>query len=87
MQGTLDQMAPEVLSCPDRSDPQLHKDRNDLAYGASVDVWAVGALAHELLMGVSPFARLTQQQMIQVGLASSPPQSLHCAKVMLVQHT
>ncbi len=59
-------MAPEVLGCPDRADPQLHKDRDDLAYGTSADVWAVGALAHELLMGASPFARLTQQQMIEV---------------------
>ena len=66
LQGTLDQMAPEVLGCPDRADPQLHKDRDDLAYGTSADVWAVGALAHELLMGASPFARLTQQQMIEV---------------------
>ena len=67
LQGTLDQMAPEVLSCPDRSDPQLHKQRGDLAYGTPSDVWALGALAQELLMGVSPFAGLTQQEMIQVG--------------------
>lgn len=59
-------MAPEVLSCPDRSDPQLYKDRDDLAYGTSADVWALGALAHELLTGASPFARLTQEQMIRV---------------------
>jgi hypothetical protein len=59
-------MAPEVLSCPERSDAQLHKDRNDLAYGTAADVWAVGALAHELLTVASPFLRLTQQQMVQV---------------------
>ena len=70
LQGTLDQMAPEVLSCPDRSDAQLHKDRDDLAYGTSADVWAVGALAHELLTGASPFPRLTQQQMVQVRTVS-----------------
>lgn len=82
LQGTLDQMAPEVLGCPDRADPQLHKGRDDLAYGTSADVWAVGALAHELLMGASPFARLTQQQMIEVEISLSPHQpALHAESI------
>ncbi|CAK0734417.1 hypothetical protein CVIRNUC_000428 [Coccomyxa viridis] len=67
--GTLDQMAPEVLECPDRSDPQLHKGRIDLAYNTSADVWALGVLTHELLTGKAPFAQLTQQQTIEAILS------------------
>lgn len=48
MQGTLDYMAPEVLACTDR-------DRPDLAYGLSADIWALGAMLHELMLGRTPF--------------------------------
>jgi serine/threonine protein kinase len=35
--------------------PQEGKDRLDLTYGPEADVWAVGVLAYELLMGGAPF--------------------------------
>jgi len=39
--GTLDYASPEVL------------ERKD--YGLSVDVWSIGILAYEMLMGKAPF--------------------------------
>ncbi|EIE26639.1 Pkinase-domain-containing protein [Coccomyxa subellipsoidea C-169] len=46
--GTLNYMAPEVLRCTDRECP-------DLTYGVSADVWALGAMLYELLLGRTPF--------------------------------
>lgn len=59
VKGTLQYMPPEVLRCPDRACPDLHKERGDLAYGVHADVWAVGVLLHELLMGRTPFQHAT----------------------------
>lgn len=53
--GTLDYMAPEVLRCPDKHHPNENKDRADLEYGMSVDAWAIGVLAYELIVGRPPF--------------------------------
>ncbi|CAL8466954.1 g6490 [Coccomyxa elongata] len=47
--GTLDYMAPEVLRCTDRDCPAL-------AYGPAADIWALGAMLHELLLGKTPFS-------------------------------
>lgn len=54
--GTLDYMSPEVLRCPPKQHPLDYKYCRTLQYDASVDVWAVGVLAYELLVGLPPFA-------------------------------
>lgn len=40
-------MSPEVLRCPDKKDPTANKDMP--GYNESVDCWATGVLAYELL--------------------------------------
>eukprot|EP00879_Flechtneria_rotunda_P012674 GHRR01013233.1.p1 GENE.GHRR01013233.1~~GHRR01013233.1.p1 ORF type:complete len:863 (+),score=345.89 GHRR01013233.1:1839-4427(+) len=65
--GTLDYMAPEVLVCPDKRQPEENKDKVALSYGRQVDAWAVGCLACELVTGVPPFeseSRSTTYQLI-----------------------
>lgn len=42
--------------------PQDNKHRSDLWYNHSVDTWAVGVLAYELLNGCPPFAAPSRQQ-------------------------
>jgi hypothetical protein len=44
-------MAPEVLKCPLKTFPDENKQDSSLHYGGSVDTWAVGVLAYELLTG------------------------------------
>ncbi|KAG2491819.1 hypothetical protein HYH03_009776 [Edaphochlamys debaryana] len=53
--GTLDYMAPEVERCPIKYLPQDNKNNPSLAYTTAVDIWAVGVLAYELLVGFPPF--------------------------------
>ncbi|KAI8465173.1 MAG: serine/threonine protein kinase [Monoraphidium minutum] len=53
--GTLDYMAPEVLNCPYKNRPEENKEKAHLHYSATVDSWAVGVLAYELLVGCPPF--------------------------------
>ncbi|GFR47792.1 hypothetical protein Agub_g9299, partial [Astrephomene gubernaculifera] len=53
--GTLDYMAPEVERCPLKAQPQDNKDDPSLSYTTAADVWAVGVLAYELLVGFPPF--------------------------------
>ena len=52
--GTEGYMAPEVRRCPLKRTPQCGKDRSDLAYGTSADIYSVGALAYELITGQKP---------------------------------
>lgn len=53
--GTLEYMAPEVLNCPFKSRPEENKEKVDLQYSLTVDTWAMGVLAYELLVGFPPF--------------------------------
>uniref|UniRef100_A0A383VFT4 Protein kinase domain-containing protein n=1 Tax=Tetradesmus obliquus TaxID=3088 RepID=A0A383VFT4_TETOB len=55
--GTLDYMAPEVLAQPSPDVVALRqlKPRHLPAYDNKVDVWALGVLVYEALMGVTPF--------------------------------
>ncbi|GFR52006.1 hypothetical protein Agub_g14429 [Astrephomene gubernaculifera] len=53
--GTLEYMAPEVERCPLKALPEDNKENESLAYTTAVDVWAVGVLAYELLVGFPPF--------------------------------
>ncbi|KAG2449847.1 hypothetical protein HYH02_005370 [Chlamydomonas schloesseri] len=54
--GTLDYMAPEVLRCPTKKTPDENKENPQSAhYHTSVDAWAVGVFAYELIVGAPPF--------------------------------
>ncbi len=44
-----------MLACPEKKLPEENKHRADLAYTARVDVWAVGVLVYEMLVGKAPF--------------------------------
>ncbi len=49
-------MAPEVLRCPAKERPEDNKAIRRLQYTNSVDAWAVGVFAYELVVGFPPFA-------------------------------
>ncbi|GIL62158.1 hypothetical protein Vafri_16424 [Volvox africanus] len=52
--GTADYMAPEVERCPLKASPEENKEDISLAYTTAVDVWSVGVLVYELLVGFPP---------------------------------
>ncbi|KAL6751680.1 kinase-like domain-containing protein [Haematococcus lacustris] len=56
--GTLEFMAPEVLSCPAKSQPNENKDGQagpGQEYTTTADSWAVGALLYSIICGRPPF--------------------------------
>ena len=52
--GTEEYMAPEVLRCPLKSNPLSNKSNDDLWYGLAADIWSIGVLTYELLVGAPP---------------------------------
>jgi len=70
--GTLDYMAPEVLRCPPKNLPQENKNNAHLHYNNSVDAWAVGVFAYELVVGFPPFAGETQLDSVDKIMHSTP---------------
>ncbi|KAG2428429.1 hypothetical protein HXX76_011549 [Chlamydomonas incerta] len=53
--GSKEYMAPEVVVCPLKRGPEDNKDNEQMAYTPAVDVWSLGALMYELLVGFTPF--------------------------------
>uniref|UniRef100_A0A061RBM0 Serine threonine protein kinase n=1 Tax=Tetraselmis sp. GSL018 TaxID=582737 RepID=A0A061RBM0_9CHLO len=54
--GTLDCMAPEVVMSPSLEETSYSGVHNLIGYDEKVDVWAVGVLAYEVLVGRPPFS-------------------------------
>uniref|UniRef100_A0A7R9W0E9 Protein kinase domain-containing protein n=2 Tax=Chlamydomonas euryale TaxID=1486919 RepID=A0A7R9W0E9_9CHLO len=70
--GTLDYMAPEVLRCPPKNSPHENKNNVYLHYNNSVDAWAVGVFAYELVVGLPPFAGDSQLDSVDRIMHSTP---------------
>ncbi|KAG2447305.1 hypothetical protein HYH02_007635 [Chlamydomonas schloesseri] len=67
--GTEGYMAPEVERCPLKAEPQENKDKPQLAYSTAVDIWAVGCMAYELMVGFPP--AIARQHDAQAAAASN----------------
>lgn len=52
----MEYMAPEVERCPLKRGPWDNKEDAGLQYSTAADVWSLGALVYELLVGFPPFA-------------------------------
>lgn len=52
--GTSYYIAPEVQKCPLKRSPEDNKHRTDLFYNCKSDIWSVGILAYELMVGTAP---------------------------------
>ncbi len=65
-------MAPEVLRCPPKNLPQENKNNASLHYNNSVDAWAVGVFAYELIVGYPPFAGESQLASVDKIIHATP---------------
>lgn len=69
-----DYMAPEVLKCPQKHNPEDNKDRLDLAYNCAVDIWAIGVVTYELLNGCPPFTCHDKAETEKRIMMAAPPE-------------
>ncbi|KAL6762275.1 kinase-like domain-containing protein [Haematococcus lacustris] len=63
--GTIDYLAPEILDCPVKQNPNDNKENPNIGYTNKVDCWSVGVLAYELLAGQPPFAAPSPQETLR----------------------
>ena len=54
--GTLEYMPPEILEALPKRSPTCHRDMRRPSYDITADLWSVGVLAWEALVGSSPFS-------------------------------
>eukprot|EP00899_Mesostigma_viride_P009111 jgi/Mesvir1/18200/Mv09483-RA.2 len=75
--GTLDYMAPEVLTRADGQSqhPTVSCSLHKRSYNSKVDTWAVGVLAYEMLTGTPPFEVDSQSSTCALILWTDPPVS------------
>jgi serine/threonine protein kinase len=58
--GTTDYMAPEVIAC-DKNRREEYTAEHRPGYGKPIDIWAVGALAYEMVVGFPPFQSTSRE--------------------------
>lgn len=85
--GTVDYMAPEVVRCPRKRYPDEWKDRLDLVYTASVDIWALGVLVFELVIGHAPFKAVRLRFHPYSALLPPSPPLHHVACAHWLEHS
>ncbi|KAG2443640.1 hypothetical protein HXX76_001990 [Chlamydomonas incerta] len=74
--GSADYMAPEVVVCPLKRGPEDNKDDAQLAYTSAVDVWSLGVLVYDMLVGFTPFPSRLSRLREQAG-GGEPADQLH----------
>jgi serine/threonine protein kinase len=87
--GTIDYLSPEILDCPVKQHPQDHKVNPQKWYTCKVDVWSIGVLAYELLLGRTPFEAVRTAPALHLGtrLHSQPHTRLPVRTTCTRAHT